>query len=63
MATAKDSRSTIAYYGDVNSTMKHALFAIDFAAASQGLDGAKWASVPQSTIIIDLTKPIWAGNK
>jgi hypothetical protein len=44
----------IAFYGDATSCIKYSLDPIDWAAAQQRPDSAKWALSPQSgTIIID----------
>jgi hypothetical protein len=43
-----------AFYGDATSCIKYSLDPIDWAAAQQRPDSAKWALSPQSgTIIID----------
>jgi hypothetical protein len=57
MAVAKDGPSVTAFYGDSNSCLKHAMFAIDLAAALQGPDRAKWALIAQSATVIDMTLP------
>jgi hypothetical protein len=57
MAVAKDGPSVTAYFGDSNSCLKHAMFAIDVAAALQGPDRAKWATSAQSSVVHDMTKP------
>jgi hypothetical protein len=44
----------VAFYGDATSCRQYALDPIDWAAAQQRQDSAKWALSPQSgTIIID----------
>jgi hypothetical protein len=46
--------NVIAYYGTAASCTKYSLDPIDWAAAQQRSDSAKWALSPQSgTIIID----------
>jgi hypothetical protein len=57
MAASKDGQSTIAYFGDGNSCNKHAMFAIDFAAALVGPDRSKWSATPQSSTVKDMTLP------
>jgi hypothetical protein len=60
MATAKDAQSVTAFYGDSNSCLKHVMFAIDYAAALQGPDAAKWSKVAQSAVVHDMTlSPQW----
>jgi hypothetical protein len=57
MAVAKDSQSTIAYYGDSNSCKKHAMFAIDYAAALAGPEAALWSKIAMSSVVHDMTRP------
>ena len=63
MAQAKDGPSVTVYFGDTDSCSKHAMFAIDVAAALRGPDGAKFSATPQSSTIVDFTKPVkWRGK-
>jgi hypothetical protein len=56
MGVAKDGPSVTAYFGDSNSCLKHAMFAIDYAAALLRPDAAKWALTAQSATVVDMTK-------